>query len=407
MASRIDQHDIRDIAAPAQGCVLVLTRGPVQTCGLLMRLARQLGQEGVLVIAVAGTLECDDTQERDGNVALIRLASPGPLRGNLRKAPRWIAARRHFDRVVHEIARRANPRAVLFENVEAAGLAIRLKALMPERALVYLASELSCTGIPWVYRRQERHAVEHLTGVIMNEPHRLAIWYANMGRRIPGIVIPNTVRLSEIPSNDGDGRQLRNSFPEHGEHINTLLLYHGLLEDARCLHEIVEAVAASPSDVGLAIIGAAGANGGYPLGDIGERIAAPDLRERVGVLPFQPRHRLLELVQHADVGMLLYRDVSLNYYFCAPNKLYEYAACGLPMIGPAWLGVSELFRRHGLGLTVIPDDMAQIAAAIEAMRDPEVRAGYAGSAARAFRDDLCFERCWEKEKATLLEWLQV
>ena len=74
MAERIQWRDVADAVAPAHGCVLVVRRDAIQTCGLLMRLAHQLGREGVPVVAVAGTVESGDTWERDGNVTVVKLA---------------------------------------------------------------------------------------------------------------------------------------------------------------------------------------------------------------------------------------------------------------------------------------------------------------------------------------------
>lgn len=66
-----------------------------------------------------------------------------------------------------------------------------------------------------------------------------------------------------------------------------------------------------------------------------------------------PKH--LEFIKYAHIGMLSYTSVvgdsisSLNALYCAPNKIYEYAAFGVPMIGNDLLGLRQPFKEYGIG----------------------------------------------------------
>lgn len=66
-----------------------------------------------------------------------------------------------------------------------------------------------------------------------------------------------------------------------------------------------------------------------------------------------PKH--LEFVKYAHIGMLSYSPVhgdsisSLNALYCAPNKIYEYAAFEIPMIGNDILGLRQPFDIYGIG----------------------------------------------------------
>ena len=63
--------------------------------------------------------------------------------------------------------------------------------------------------------------------------------------------------------------------------------------------------------------------------------------EVIGQIP----HSQLELYyQRTDLGLILYRDVGLNYRFCAPNKLYEYWSYGIPVMADQLEGLKSLFR---------------------------------------------------------------
>ncbi len=47
-----------------------------------------------------------------------------------------------------------------------------------------------------------------------------------------------------------------------------------------------------------------------------------------------PYSRLPEILQHFDVGLILYRGTTRNYIYNAPNKLFEYLLCGLEVWYP-------------------------------------------------------------------------
>ncbi len=67
-----------------------------------------------------------------------------------------------------------------------------------------------------------------------------------------------------------------------------------------------------------------------------------------------PKH--LHFVKYAHIGLLAYKPeksidlgVELNALYCAPNKIYEYAAYGVPMIGTDVLGLRYPFEKFGIG----------------------------------------------------------
>ena len=50
-------------------------------------------------------------------------------------------------------------------------------------------------------------------------------------------------------------------------------------------------------------------------------------------IPYIPAPSHLEITSHAHIGIVFYKDNSLNRAYCAPNKIYEYSYFGIPMIG--------------------------------------------------------------------------
>ena len=66
-----------------------------------------------------------------------------------------------------------------------------------------------------------------------------------------------------------------------------------------------------------------------------------------------PEH--LVVAQYAHIGVLTYIPVKTAFYselnalYCAPNKIYEYALCELPMIGTNVLGLKYPFEKYNIG----------------------------------------------------------
>lgn len=66
-----------------------------------------------------------------------------------------------------------------------------------------------------------------------------------------------------------------------------------------------------------------------------------------------PEH--LIAAKYAYIGILTYIPVKAAFYselnalYCAPNKIYEYALCGLPMIGTNVLGLKYPFEKYNIG----------------------------------------------------------
>lgn len=60
----------------------------------------------------------------------------------------------------------------------------------------------------------------------------------------------------------------------------------------------------------------------------------------IGLLPYQPSKPSVEFISE------------LNALYCAPNKIFEYAGYGLPMLGTNVPGIEYPIRKYGIGATV-------------------------------------------------------
>jgi glycosyltransferase involved in cell wall biosynthesis len=72
--------------------------------------------------------------------------------------------------------------------------------------------------------------------------------------------------------------------------------------------------------------------------------------DRVHVHEAVPHHMVVSLVREADFGMCLIEDVSLSDRLCLPNKLFEYALAGVPVIASRLPEISRVVHSYGLGV---------------------------------------------------------
>ena len=76
-------------------------------------------------------------------------------------------------------------------------------------------------------------------------------------------------------------------------------------------------------------------------------------------------NELEEIYKKTDIGVILYKDVGLNYKFCAPNKLYEFWSYGIPVVGDILPGLISLKFKKEMGTLVNMEDSIEISSAIK------------------------------------------
>jgi glycosyltransferase involved in cell wall biosynthesis len=80
-----------------------------------------------------------------------------------------------------------------------------------------------------------------------------------------------------------------------------------------------------------------------------------------------------------DIGVILYKDVSLNHRFCAPNKLYEYWSFGIPVLGHHLPGLQSVFTETFLGELIdmsIPTNIIEAISKLQLIDNREIIADF-------------------------------
>lgn len=135
---------------------------------------------------------------------------------------------------------------------------------------------------------------------------------------------------------------------------------------------LLEALARCPSPYRLEIIGAGPLE--QQLLDQRHRLGLDGRVDLAGLVPEEEVRRRL---RSAAVVVLAAREVPEGDRDGIPVALMEAMAVGAPVVSTSVGAIAELVE--GVGILVDPEDPAALAAALEAMRDPEVRSAHAAS----------------------------
>lgn len=99
-----------------------------------------------------------------------------------------------------------------------------------------------------------------------------------------------------------------------------------------------------------------------------------------------PHEEVADLIRCFDVALAPYPRPEHDFYF-SPLKLFEYMACGVPVVAARLGQISEVVRDGETGLLYPPDESEALFAACDRLLDdPELRRRIGGAAAREVHD---------------------
>lgn len=111
-----------------------------------------------------------------------------------------------------------------------------------------------------------------------------------------------------------------------------------------------------------------------------------------------PPEEVAVFASTADIGIAPIENTCLSYYYCSPNKVFEYIMAGLPVVGSNFPELKRIIEGYNLGATFDPEDPQDIARAInEVLGDP---AKYEEMRQNALKAAKIFN--WENESKKLL-----
>jgi glycosyltransferase involved in cell wall biosynthesis/protein-L-isoaspartate O-methyltransferase len=171
-----------------------------------------------------------------------------------------------------------------------------------------------------------------------------------------------------------------------------LFVYVGGLMPGRGLEQAIGALARVPS-LRLRLIGPGSES--YRA-SLTRSASTAGVAERFELSDPVPPGEVLAAVAGAGAGLMLIEPVGRSYELTLPNKLFEYAAAGVPILASDMPVLAGVVSAEELGEVVPVDDVTAIARAMERLAEPS-----ANSRARAHVRAFAARETWEREQQVL------
>lgn len=171
-----------------------------------------------------------------------------------------------------------------------------------------------------------------------------------------------------------------------------LLLWQGGTGPSRLLEPIIESLALAPN-VTFVIRGPSLDVFGDAYRELAARAGVAD---RVVLLPPVPSADVVDAANGADAGIWTLPNLSKNFYYALPNKIFEYMAAGLPVLAANFPEARKMVEGNAIGLCFDPYDPKSIAAQIRKLSDDPEFAARCRAALPAAMARIEADKEWEK-----------
>lgn len=140
-----------------------------------------------------------------------------------------------------------------------------------------------------------------------------------------------------------------------------ILLFQGGLSKGRHLETLVRSIKyVSNESIVLVILG-----DGQFKNTLERLVITLQINNRVYFHSAVPQNELLAYTQAADLGIIPYQAICLNNYYCTPNKLFEFIAAGIPILGNNLPEINDIVVNNLIGLTGDMSSAKQLARLID------------------------------------------
>lgn len=228
-----------------------------------------------------------------------------------------------------------------------------LAARLTGAKLVYDAHELI---IPEVWKKQslrdrfwyliELWAVRHAKLVIAANQERAWLMKAHyLLKEIP-VSIRNIPPFSKTIISDEELFKLYPILRKKSEG-KILLVYQGDVSLDRGVADFVRAMRYLNERFMLLIVG-----GGPDMERLRCIVKEDGLEESTVLVGKVPMSHLYDILRMCDIGIVTYPQKGLNNIYCAPNKTYEYAQAGLPLIMTNQPPLQTIAKKYAIGIAV-------------------------------------------------------
>jgi glycosyltransferase involved in cell wall biosynthesis len=206
------------------------------------------------------------------------------------------------------------------------------------------------------YKKKLRKLVERL--LIKKADHvfvvseNIADWYSDTYSIPRPTVLLNSPPEQHVEKND----YFRDKFSLRKDQL--IVIYQGGLHVERGINVILEYFKKNKNDkIVIVFMGS---------GELENEIQfASKLYKNIFFHETVPADIVLKYTVSADVGIVLIQNTCLSYNFCMPNKLFEYAMAGLPVITSNVKEMSAFVKKNQIGVVVEDETVTSLNEAIE------------------------------------------
>lgn len=254
--------------------------------------------------------------------------------------------------------------------------------------LVYDTHELETeTVVCYGFRQKILKIIERALikkcDIIFVVSNGIAKWYADAYNIRMPVVLLNAPKLFNQVKTDYFRNEL--NIKKHSK----ILLYQGGLSHGRGVKFLLEIFLKKElDDVVIVFMG---------YGELEyDIIHASGYKNNIFFYPAVAPEIVLEYTSSADIGISFIENTCLNEYFCLPNKLFEYAMAGLPVIVSNLKEMRDVVERYNMGIVIKYEALDSISDAIDkivALDTDQMRKN-----ARKFAED----SSWEKQELIMI-----
>jgi glycosyltransferase involved in cell wall biosynthesis len=194
----------------------------------------------------------------------------------------------------------------------------------------------------------------------------------------------------------GNGKSLRAAIGI-GSDLH-LILYSGSITFNRGLEKVIESLVYLP-DCYLVLMGYGTERYKISLQALAREIGVESRFSFFGPVPSE---EVTTYASCADLGIAPIKNACLSYYYCSPNKLFEYILAGVPVIASNFPEMGKVIHKYEIGYTFDPEDSRGIARVIRRVFDNPQH--YQKMKQNTITASHAYN--WEKESKKLLEIYQ-
>lgn len=228
----------------------------------------------------------------------------------------------------------------------------------------------------------EKRLIKHVDMTLVVSEN-IADWY-HQEYQIPRPPVVMNAPLYQTPP---QSNVFRDTFVIREDQV--VFLYQGGLAKGRGVHLLLESFLARNNDKAVIVFM------GY--GELEQSIISA--AEQTNTIVYHPAvapEVVLNYTVAADVGIHMIQNTCLNHYYCMPNKLFEYAMAGLPVIVSNMKEMQEFVEKYNFGVIADDDTVECINQAVDKMLSLDLQA------MKANTQQASVENSWEHQEQKML-----